>query len=944
GELQFKLGEASLETLDVRLPTAKFDVTLSLGRKGDGSLEGIFEYDASLFTERTVQSWIAQFSRLLVAAVGNEERLLSSVSLISTQERTQVVSTFNDTQREIPNTTLPDLFAVQVEKTPEAIALLFGDAEVSYRELDARANQLARYLIAENIGPEDIVAIALDRSIEMVVSLLGVLKSGAAYLPLDPEYPVERLNFMLADSNAKCLITTSVIYERLLSELGQNSIDGAPHQGADVRSSVFSSSVDFGADAFPGALLLDDEIIQTELATLSSASISDNERVQPLTPDNLAYVIYTSGTTGKPKGVGIQHRNVVSLVLGCCALYDFKSSDVWTLFHSYAFDFSVWEIWGPFLTGSRTVLVPQEIRKSFYDFRTLLAEQGVTVLSQTPSSFYQLTSVERELGANGRPLSLRYVVFGCEALDPKKLLMWPSSDKEPGPQFRNMYGITETTIHVTHIDITREIAATQSGSVIGGPIPNWQAYILDPSLNPLPIGSIGELYIAGAGLARGYLGRAGLTSERFIANPFSARGAAFGGAGSRMYRTGDLARWREDGNLEYVGRADHQVKIRGFRIELGEIESALSQIDGVGQVSVQAREVAGEKRLVAYLVGRGTRPLSTVSSSSSISLPSSAELRAALLRTLPDYMVPSAFVVLEKLPLTANGKLDVRALPDPEVVGEDEYRAPVTATEVLLCDLYADLTGARRVGLDDSFFALGGDSITSIRLVSRARQAGIVFSVRDVFAHPTVGGLAPVAQASLGAAKEIAAPSPGYVALTPIERQFLREGDRLARFHQAIAVEVPVGITREHVESALNDLIAHHDALRLRVVLGKSTQDYAHAIDASDDTAAIRADLSVSDDVLLWLDPQHAYRLNLDVLDISHLSQEVGAIQIKAAVRDLPGQLAPLQGRMVAGVWVERSKADSRPLLLLAIHHLSVDGVSWRILLEDLEHRTSGRV
>ncbi|MFM8607001.1 MAG: condensation domain-containing protein, partial [Hyphomicrobiales bacterium] len=289
----------------------------------------------------------------------------------------------------------------------------------------------------------------------------------------------------------------------------------------------------------------------------------------------------------------------------------------------------------------------------------------------------------------------------------------------------------------------------------------------------------------------------------------------------------------------------------------------------------------------------------------------------------------------------------MRALPDPEVVGEDEYRAPITATEVFLCDLYADLTGARRVGLDDSFFALGGDSITSIRLVSRARQAGIVFSVRDVFAHPTVGGLARVAQASLGVAKEIAAPSPGYVALTPIERQFLGEGDRLARFHQAIAVEVPVGITREHVESALNDLITHHDALRLRVVLGKSTPDYAYAIDASNDMTAIRVDLSVSDDVRLWLAPQHAYRLSLDVLDISHLSQEVGAIQIKAAVRDLPGQLAPVQGRMVAGVWVERSKAGAssdRPLLLLAIHHLSVDGVSWRILLEDLEHRTSGRV
>ncbi|NDB69407.1 MAG: amino acid adenylation domain-containing protein, partial [Methylocystaceae bacterium] len=539
--------------------------------------------------------------------------------------------------------------------------------------------------------------------------------------------------------------------------------------------------------ALPKALLLDDAILQAELAALSNAPITDRECTRALTPDHLAYVIYTSGTTGKPKGVGIPHRNVVSLVLGCCELYDFKSTDVWTLFHSYAFDFSVWEIWGPFLTGARTILVPDVIRRSFYDFRTLLAEQAVTVLSQTPSSFYQLTNIEKEFGDNAAPLSLRYVVFGGEALDPQQLLMWPGLDKQPVPQFRNMYGITETTIHVTHIDIARETAAKPSSSVVGGPIPNWQAYVLDASLSPLPIGSIGELYIAGAGLARGYLGRAGLTSERFIANPY-------GSSGARMYRTGDLARWRADGTLEYVGRADHQVKIRGFRIELGEIESALSQIDGVGQVSVQAREVAGEKRLVAYLVGSGTgssttsaltsltRPsvigdvglgegssealsslhassasFSSGSSSSSLpsyssSLPTSSELRAALSRTLPDYMVPSSFVVLEKLPLTANGKLDVRALPLPEVVGDSAYRAAVTPTQQLLADLYAELTGARQVGLDDSFFALGGHSLLAMRLVARVREAlGVELPLRALFERPQVETLSVFIDAELQA-------------------------------------------------------------------------------------------------------------------------------------------------------------------------------------------------
>ncbi|MFM9162605.1 MAG: AMP-binding protein, partial [Methylocystis sp.] len=592
---------------------------------------------------------------------------------------------------------------------------------------------------------------------------------------------------------------------------------------------------------------------------------------------------------------------------------------------------------------------------------------------------------------------------------------------------------------------------------IGAPIWNTQIYILDPSLSPVPIGSIGELYIAGSGLARGYLGRAGLTSERFIANPFSARGAAFGGAGSRMYRTGDLARWREDGNLEYVGRADHQVKIRGFRIELGEIESALSQIDGVGQVSVQVREVAGEKRLVAYLVERSTTssavsaqtslstssliseedlrgaeaapdlsvlssnssfaPSSTSelsfseasffasdtlsssrassavstssssslpSSSASMSLPSSTELRAALLRTLPDYMVPSSFVVLEKLPLTANGKLDVRALPDPEVIGEGEYRAPVTPTEVLLCDLYAELTGASRVGLDDSFFALGGDSITSIRLVSRVRQAGYSLSVKDIFARPIVGMLAEDLPRLAGEVVAIAAPEVGFVAATPIERQFLSLGGSLDRFHQAVAVEAPIGTTRERVEEALYRLMEHHDALRLRVVGGDARcgvsgddagSDTGFAVEARqgrksindkpDNPASSNAkssnaksintksinDISSNDtsydfskiinhdaerltsDVTsgvtsscasLWLDPV-GERLSLETLDVSGLSREAGEEKISAVLRDLPGRLAPENGRMVVGAWVERGERQ-RALLLLVIHHLSIDG------------------
>ncbi|MFM9161975.1 MAG: non-ribosomal peptide synthetase, partial [Methylocystis sp.] len=429
-ETKFKFGEASLERLDVQLPTAKFDVTLSLGRGPSGSLEGIFEYDASLFTEATVCSWAAQFNRLIAGAIEGEDRLVGSIPLISPQERTQVIALFNDTQREIPNTTLPELFAAQVEKSPDAIALIFGDEEVSYRELDARANQLARYLIAKNIGPEDIVAIALDRSIEMVVSLLGVLKSGAAYLPLDPDYPVERLQFMLGDSNAKRLITTREIYDRLLSETdsrqASSTYPNAPamsYHSADAKASEFSSSggsthvgketggsshgerlalgaassvsredeacdqisAAFASQLLPAALLLDDDVLQAELATLSNASISDNDRVQPLTPDNLAYVIYTSGTTGKPKGAGNRQDAIINRIIWMQAKLALTYSDRVLQKTPFSFDVSVWEFLLPLFNGAQLVMARPGEHKNPQLLADLIAAEEITTLHFVPS-------------------------------------------------------------------------------------------------------------------------------------------------------------------------------------------------------------------------------------------------------------------------------------------------------------------------------------------------------------------------------------------------------------------------------------------------------------------------------------------------------------------------------------------------------------------------------
>jgi amino acid adenylation domain-containing protein/thioester reductase-like protein len=496
---------------------------------------------------------------------------------------------------------LPELFEAQVARSPEAIALIFGDEEVSYLELDQRANQLARYLISQEIGAEDIVAIALDRSVEMIVSILGVLKSGAAYLPLDPDYPIKRLLFMLKDSHAKKLIATQSNYDRLLSETGDaqttlllqkgniksilTSADGFEEDRAfDIVSAIETEPSDF--IRLPDALLIDDVVLQAKLAMFSNMPIKDSEHAQPLIPDNLAYVIYTSGTTDKPKGVGNTHRGGINLVAAQTKQFNVSNYSRVLLFASQAFDasFSEWTI--ALLNGS-SLIIPNSssIRANSSELSGFISRYKVTHATLPPAFLSNIDDKKLQ--------DLQTIIVAGEACSPAAVFRFAG-----GRRMINAYGPTETTVCATMSGPLDPIAdgSENMGSVtIGSPILNTQIYVLDPSFNPVPIGAIGELFIAGTGLARGYFGRAGLTSERFIACPF-------GSPGLRMYRTGDLARWREDGNLEYIGRADHQIKLRGFRIELGEIESALSKINAVGQVSVQARESAGEKRLVAYVV------------------------------------------------------------------------------------------------------------------------------------------------------------------------------------------------------------------------------------------------------------------------------------------------------------------------------------------------------
>ena len=650
------------------------------------TLAGTIEYSTDLFDAETIKRMARHFRVLLASIVSRPENRISSLPILSEDEASELLHDWNDIRRVRPHELcIHDLFEQQAEKTPDAIALTSEDDDLNYRELNSRANQLAHYLKTLGVGPETLVGICVERSIEMVVGILGILKAGGAYLPLDPEYPQDRLNFMLADAAVPVLLTQ----ERLLESL--------PPHSAHV--------VCLDAD-WP-------QISQESASNLTSTVIAEN----------LAYVIYTSGSTGRPKGVMVTHGNVVRLFSATAEWFNFGAGDVWTLFHSYAFDFSVWEIWGALLYGGRLVVVPYLVSRSPHAFYDLLRERNVTVLNQTPSAFRQLIQAEQGI-EDARSLALRLVIFGGEALEPQSLKAWFQRHGDQRPQLVNMYGITETTVHVTY----RPILETDNPrSMIGVRIPDLQVFVLDQQLQCVPVGIAGEIYVGGDGLARGYLQRPGLTAQRFIPNPFSAD------PGVRLYRTGDLARFRADGDLEYIGRADHQVKVRGFRIELGEIEAALARHPYIKDAAVIAREDSpGDKRLVAYVIPTASDP-------------DIGAVRSFLGTCLPDYMVPAAFVTLDSFPLDPSGKLDRKALPAPDntrATLSTDFVAPRTSLEQDIADIWTALLGVKRIGIHDNFFELGGHSLLLTQLATRLRDTfGVEVPMRILFDVPTVEGI-----------------------------------------------------------------------------------------------------------------------------------------------------------------------------------------------------------
>jgi amino acid adenylation domain-containing protein len=578
------------------------------------------------------------------------------------------------------------IFDEVASKHGERIALTFGDRQLSYRELQAQASRLARRLRSLGVGPDSLVGVFLERSAQAIVALLAVVKAGGAYLPLDPAYPSERVATILDDARPTVLLTE----EHLLDDL-------PPH------------------DAY--TICLDRE---------TAAGFSpENAAFEPgASEENLAYVIYTSGSTGKPKGVMVTHGNVARLLSATADWFHFNERDVWTLFHSLAFDFSVWEIWGCLLHGGRLVIVPFPVSRSPEDFHELLVKEKVTVLNQTPSAFYQLMKVDQARGP--QELALRLVIFGGEALNFKTLRPWFETHDDRHPLLINMYGITETTVHVTYREVTAADAADGARSLIGVPIPDMRLYLLGEDRRPVPAGEVGEICVGGAGVARGYLNRPELNAERFVPDPFSRI------PGARMYRSGDLARLLPDGEVEYLGRGDAQVKIQGFRIELGEIEAAIAGHERIRETRVVAHtDEAGTKRLAAYYVAHEATALSV------------RELSEYLSQKLPPWMMPSVYLPIPAFPLTAHGKVDYAALPAPTVgSARNGEETGGTDLEQEVAGAWRKVLGADHIGLDDNFFDIGGNSLLLVSVHAKLQTTlNKKIPVAELFAYTTVRAL-----------------------------------------------------------------------------------------------------------------------------------------------------------------------------------------------------------
>ncbi|MFE7033883.1 amino acid adenylation domain-containing protein, partial [Streptomyces sp. NPDC057621] len=868
-------------------PAARFDLVLEFVPRTDGGCELTVEYNTGLFEARTVARMARQLRRLLEGMADGPHRTVGELALLSEDERHTVLEEWNppagDTGR-APARTLPALFEAQVARTPDRTAVTCGAESLDYAEVNRRANRLARLLAARGIGPETLVALCLPRTADLLPVLWAVLKAGAGYLPVDPGYPVERIRLMLADAAPALVLATRETAGALPEDCVPLLLEDWLPQEATATAGAATS-----------AATADGELGRGDL---TDADLTDADRVRALDPEHPAYVIYTSGSTGRPKGVVITHRSVAALAAWAEERFGPRRLAHVVASTSLNFDVSVFEMLCPLLVGGGIEMVAD---------LTELADTTQTrragLVSGVPSV------ISRMLAEDGAPVTADTVVLAGEALPAQTV--HDLRRAMPGCDIANIYGPTEATVYATAWfagDGTPDQAPP-----IGRPVARTRAYVLDSLLCLQPPGVTGELYLGGGGLARGYLGRPGLTATRFVADPFGA-------PGDRMYRTGDLVRWSADGELDYVGRTDQQVKVRGFRIELGEVEEALRGLDGVAEAAATVWESEGHRRLVGYVV---PAPDARVEPE---------EVRRTLGHTLPDYMVPTAVMVLADLPLNPNGKLDRGRLPDPGPARSRAHRvAPRTPTERILAAVWADILRVDRIGVDDNFFMLGGDSILSIQVVAQARQAGLTLTSRDVYRHQTIAALARCADAAGGRrpATPAVVDATGAAPLTPIQRWLFESAARQAarqaarhagRFAQTLSFQVPDDLDPAALEEALNDLVAHHDALRSRFLTDETTQETA-------DVGAGGADAGPP---VVWRIEDKAPRV--------HLARHTGPDT------DSPhhGAFDLRRGPLLRAVLHDRGPGRSR-VLHLSVHHLVVDGVSWRVLMEDLDRAYRAR-
>jgi amino acid adenylation domain-containing protein len=867
-----ELSGLTLSSFGVEISSAKYDLLLDIVDTEQG-LGGLIEYNTDLFNAPTISRIVEHLQIILQSIVADAEQRISTLPLLSGVERRQLLSLWDDTAAGYtPQRALHRLFEERATQTPDAVAVVFESQRLTYDELNSRANQLAHYLRREGIAADDLVGVMLERSSDMVVALLGILKAGGAYLPLDPAYPRERLSFMIEDAGLRLVIS-------------HGTVAAAAHDllSADVSRRLIMLDADWPL-----------------IAAMPARTLSHT-----LTTNNLAYVIYTSGSTGKPKGVMVTHANVARLFDATQAWFHFTEQDVWTMFHSYAFDFSVWELWGALLYGGRLVVVPYLVSRSPEAFYELLLGEGVTILNQTPTSFRQLMRAEAERGDDARQLALRLVIFGGEALEPQSLKPWFERHGDERPQLVNMYGITETTVHVTYRPLTALDAEHAANSRIGRPIPDLRVYVLDREMNPVPFGIPGEMYVGGAGLARNYLNRAELSAERFTPDPFSPV------PGARLYKTGDRARLLSEGDLEYLGRIDQQVKIRGFRIELGEIEAVLREHPSVREciVLVKDEEVLGP-RLVGYIISKTHEEQSGV-----------AELRDYMREHLPEYMVPAIFMIMDEWPLTPSGKVDLRALPQPEVKRDEltrGYVVPETPVQQIVAGIWSEVLQVETVGTLDNFFELGGHSLLATQVISRVRETfKQEISLRSLFEKPTVAELATGIETAQSEGHALDAP--------PIER-VSRDGklplsfaqqrlwflDQLepgsAFYNLPSAIKLTGVLDVDALERSLNEIVRRHEVLRTTIsqVDGEPQQ------------------------IILPAEP-----FRLPVIDLSDRPDEERLAEMMRLIGEEAERPFDLMRGPLLRVSLLRIGAEEHTALL-TMHHIVSDGWSTGILIREV--------